>query len=181
MKKSLQAKIISHIQETWIDYPDNNSVALIVYFVGCTHECKGCQNPQFQDSILVDDWITMEPKQLLDILKKRSELLNGTNTLVFSGGDPLHPDNAEFVKEFLEINDYFDICIYTGHQVKYVKKNIKLKGFKYLKCGKYEKQLKQTPNKTDKYMVFASKNQQLFNKKYRLLSCNGIYYFGGNS
>ena len=34
---------------TFLDYPDCESHAIIVYFPGCHHNCKGCHSPKLKD------------------------------------------------------------------------------------------------------------------------------------
>jgi organic radical activating enzyme len=92
-----------------------------------------------------------------------------------SGGDPLAPCNIEFTKEFLSKTS-LDVCIYTGHSIEYVKKH-NVKGFKFVKCGKFEYENLRESYKTDELIQFASPNQCLYDGEYNLLSENGIYKF----
>jgi organic radical activating enzyme len=169
-------KIIYPLDTTWTDYPDNYSQSIIVYTIGCIHGCIGCQNPDLQsvdystNTVCVDD-----SKQLATILEKESKK-HKTNKVVFSGGDPLFDSNINTLREFLDKNTVFDICIYTGYDISYVKKN-GIENFEFVICNKYNHKLKQQSCKTDKYISFASTNQKLYSKNYSLLSKNGIYYF----
>lgn len=173
-------KIVYPFTTTWLDYPDNESLAVLIYFIGCSHECVGCQNPEFQNLeynernvCFSDDMSLYYFFNLLVIDCKK----NKTNKVVFSGGDPLYKSNLTFVKSFLlTYHIQFDICVYTGFKSEYIIQN-DLTGFKFIKCNKYDYKLKQTPEKTNNYIKFASTNQELYDKKLRLLSNNGIYYF----
>lgn len=171
MKVTISPTII----ETWQDYPDNESNAIAIYFYNCDHNCKDCHNPEFQKENINSKIITIE--ELIDTIYAFSSKILFTNKIVLSGGDPLHPKNIMFVKELCNklIFD-FQICIYTGYNVTYAIKN-ELKAFTFLKCGKYKQELKQESKKTDKYISFASTNQELYNNAYKKISTNGIYLF----
>ena len=163
---------------SWIDYPDKDSLALVIYFTGCIHNCKQCHNTDLQvhTEIELDDYINIINIQLIR---------HRTEKLVLSGGDPLDPRNIEITKKILK-HVCCDICIYTGYNVKYVKKQ-QVVGFKFLKCGKYKPRAKKqnphsnppTPQtqKTDAGLTLASPNQKLYNDKFKLVSENGTYCF----
>jgi len=171
----LQANIFSKIGLTFIDYPDPSLPAVIVYFLGCDHNCFSCHNPDFQN-------INYRNKKLLSINDLYLEIIklcniSKTNLVVFSGGDPLNPFNRDFVRLFINKYKYnFRFCIYTGYDIDYVKK-YDIKGFTFLKCGKYDSSLHQVAQKTNDFIQFASKNQILYDKDFNVVSKNGRYYF----
>ena len=164
-------KILFPIKETFIDYPDNESNALIIYFMGCSHNCGGCQNPDFQNMHYNNNTINVDSNILDSIIQDGFKRYN-TNKIVLSGGDPLYSKNIEYTKELVL---KYDVCIYTGYEMEYVHKFIS--GYKFIKCGKYIEELHQLSEKTNQYIKFASTNQKLYNSKEKLLSVNGIYYF----
>ena len=93
------------------------------------------------------------------------------------GGDPLFSKNIDFTRELLELTkNEFDICLYTGESVEFVKK-YNIRNFKYLKCGWYNENLKQESLKTNTYFQLASTNQCLYDSNYNILSKNGRYYY----
>ena len=161
----------TNIQTTWLDYPDNSSLAIILYTYGCIHNCKNCQNKELQTPIKV------YPETIIKDIYEYC-LRNNTNKLVLSGGDCLLKNvNLDLTNRIIRTYKYkLDICLYTGYDIEYVKKYV-YKGFKFVKCGKYEESLKTKACKTDEYIQFASTNQQLYNFDYKLLSSNGRYYF----
>lgn len=172
-------KLIYPIQNTWIDYPDNSSLALLVYLIGCNNNCKNCHNLEYQNFNSINEKIVNIDLDIfisnLLIQKEKQK----TNKLVLSGGDPLFKNNLKDIKELLNnelIKDNFNICIYTGHDIDYVKEN-DIKNFNFIKCGKYEEQNKDKSEKTDFYIKFGSKNQKLYNNNYKLISENNVYYF----
>ena len=113
---------------TFIDYPDPNSWANIFYFSGCNHFCKSCQNQELQKYGVGTKITPDDLNNLISTLSKK----NQTNKVVFSGGDPLHPHNIKDIKYFLQLyGSLYDICIYTGYDINYVKQN-EITGFKFI-------------------------------------------------
>lgn len=165
-------------KSTWLDYPDNESLAILINFIGCSHFCEKCQNSKLEETEKLKEFnLTTFGRYLLKMNKE----LN-TNKVVFSGGDPLYEKNIEFIKSFLDLLNYtsekFDICIYTGYNIDQVKEFNLPKTFKYLKCGKYIHEQNQPSYKSDDRMQFASTNQKLYDSNYNLISNNiGRYTF----
>lgn len=176
MKSNLFASIHHPFLGSFIDYPSPDDIALTVYFMGCTHRCIGCFNPDFQDFNHKDNYTMRIPFEefciTLDTYAERFR----TNKVVLLGGDPLAGDNCLFTKAILERNLNYDICIYTGYTCDYIQK-IDLRNFRYIKCGQYYPELKQESIKTDKYIQFASSNQCLYNSNLKLLSQSGRFNF----
>ena len=168
-------KLILPFETTFLDYPDNESLAMIVRFLGCDNSCEGCQNKDLKDinfvggkEISINDF---------GFYIKEGMLNNKTNKLVLSGGDPLANCNIDFTKDILlHFGKLFDICIYTGKDIDFVKRN-NIKGFKFIKVGNYDLTKKCLPDKTDDYFQLASTNQGLYDNDYKLLSSNGKYLF----
>lgn len=168
-------RILKPIQASWIDYPDDESIALVVVMMGCDNGCFKCQNPDFQNPYFKEMTEEVEdPSVLEDLLKSLSERYR-TDKVVLSGGDPLMKYNIEFTKAFLKQTS-FKVCIYTGHDLNWVRDHY-VKGFEFIKCGKFEYANRRESQKTDECMVFASPNQQLYDKDLNLLSKDGVYYF----
>lgn len=162
------------LMESWLDYPDSMSLALVAYFPGCSHGCLGCHNIEMQREIPENDRYCM-----MDILSnyipfKLSRL--HTNKLVISGGDPLHPSNINYLKLFItKLSSTVDICVYTGYDKEYVIEN-GISGFKFIKCGRYEadKRLSSAGTKTNTELHLASSNQIMYDANFIPISKNGI-------
>lgn len=170
-----KVRIFKVFTPSFIDYPDNESCAICVVMMGCTNKCNGCQNPDFKNPLYDIGTIEVSINDLYKKLKETCQKYR-TNKVVLSGGDPLSCYNIEFTKELLLRNNIFDFCIYTGHNIEYVKSN-NVKGFNFIKCGLFDIKNFRQSNKTDNQMIFASPNQKLYDGEYKLLSENGIYEF----
>ncbi|MFA5420013.1 MAG: 4Fe-4S cluster-binding domain-containing protein, partial [Bacteroidales bacterium] len=115
-------------RDLFVDFPDNKNNAIGLFFAGCSHYCLGCHNPELQHpengNIFVNNVMDVM-NRFLDF-SKRFE----TKCVVLSGGDPLHPENREFVKQLtVELDmENFKVAIYTGYEVGAVKE-MALTGF----------------------------------------------------
>ena len=159
------------LDSTFLEYPDNNSIATIVYMSGCNKHCEGCHNKDLQmwEEHGNSDYI-------IEGIKDYSKHLD-TRKIVICGGDPLYWQNIPLTKKILQkLGEKFDICIYTGRLVQEVE-NLGLEGFKFIKCGKFDRNTYRPPIKTDKKMVLSSANQEFYDSNYNRLSKNGILYF----
>ena len=169
-------RILNEIVPSFIDYPDNESLCLCIVMMGCQHNCKGCQNPLFQNPEFSNGTRLVSVDNLIEELKTLCNR-NRTNKVVLSGGDPLSVYNIAFTKEFLDkSSNIFDICIYTGYNINYVIEN-DVKGYKFIKCGKFKQDEYRKSDKDDEKMIFASPNQILYDGDNKPLSENGIYNF----
>lgn len=164
---------MDYITETFLEYPDNCSIAAIIYFSGCSRNCNGCHNPQLQNFKLLPDTIILDIKDYCKRLK--------TNKIVLCGGDPLYCKNLDIIKKILkELGNNYDICIYTGANIEEVKK-LNLEGFKFIKCGIFDNKQYIGSKKTDTFIQFATKNQELYDSNLKLLSKDGVYHYGRNN
>lgn len=159
-----------NVQSTFLEYPDNSSIATIFYFSGCDRNCEGCQNTSLKEYTPLDE------KEVLSGIVNYSKRLK-TNKVVLCGGDPLYKKNLDLTRKILyNLGNDFDICIYTGALIDEVKK-LNLTGFKFIKCGVFDKTKFIGSKKTDEYIQFATSNQELYNEFLELISHDGIYYF----
>ena len=100
---------------TKADMLNGSGLRVVLWVAGCSHHCKGCQNPQTWDEnsgILFDK---QAENELFKALKP--EYISG---LTFSGGDPLYSNNryeiTRLAKKFREIyHDKKNIWLYTGY------------------------------------------------------------------
>lgn len=165
---------------SFLDYPDNHSLAVVVYFAGCTHNCSGCINPELQNfEYEKAEKVTWNNRWALKTSIQLACKSNHTNKIVLTGGDCLHPDNYKFTQYLLKsLSKNYDFCIYTGYTLyDFLKREINPNRAKFIKCGKYDETQKQQSRKTDDYIQLASKNQEIYDSDYNLLSEDGRMYF----
>jgi organic radical activating enzyme len=171
----MQINVINPFILTFLDYPDDESHAILVYMMGCDHNCNGCQNIQFKNFEYSKNTIKLNMNSFLkklNIFEKKYQ----TNKIVLSGGDPLSKYNINFTKSFLNVNLKYEICIYTGYDIEYVNKN-NIDNFNYIICNPYDLNKKIKSEKTNEYFQLASTNQQIYNDKKQVISINGRINF----
>lgn len=95
------------------DMLNGDGLRVVLWVSGCTHCCKGCQNPITWDvngGVLFDDAAKQEIFEQLD-----KPYISG---ITFSGGDPLHSANRMDVRALMaEIREKYPdktIWLYTG-------------------------------------------------------------------
>ncbi len=113
---------------------DGYGYRTVLFLQGCDLRCDGCQNPSTWD---INNGKTYDIKELANEL--RSKCVN--KKLTISGGEPLLQASA--LKELLEELKDFDLCLYTGHELNDVPKEI-LAYLKYIKVGPFKKEYKST-------------------------------------
>lgn len=165
--------IILPFSMSFLDYFDNFSHATVVYIMGCNNNCLKCQNKDFQNPTYSSS-IKVNINEFKEYLQHFCNKYR-TNKVVLLGGDPLFSKNIEEVKEIL-LDTRYNFVVYTGYDIEYVVKN-NIKNFEFIKCGKYEEKYKQDSIKNDDFMILGSKNQKVYNKKYELISCDGMIKF----
>lgn len=108
-----------------ITYPDMNNgdgLRVVLWLSGCSHKCKGCQNPQTwnpDSGILFDENAKEELFRELD-----KDYISG---LTLSGGDPLNTNNLngvlEIIIEFKSRYPNKTIWLYTGFNFNEIIRN----------------------------------------------------------
>ena len=95
------------------DMLNGDGLRVVLWVAGCTHHCKGCQNPITWDITGGTPYDYNAEKELFDDLSK--DYISG---ITFSGGDPLHPFNREEVfrisKKARELFPNKTQWLYTG-------------------------------------------------------------------
>ena len=174
---------LNGIKTTFIDFPNDEDLAIIVFFEGCSHKCKGCQNPQLKDQVH-----GYSKEDIIDIIVSKCKR-HKTTKIVFSGGDPFYPSNKDNLNDMLEIISYLEsngytLCVYTGFLVDDVltiyNDRLDLVKPSFLKCGKFVEEHRRLSDKTDDVLVLASPNQNFYKKAdkgYDKISSEGVLYF----
>lgn len=101
----------------------DNGLCISIWFQGCPHRCKGCHNPEtwsFSGGKEIDE--TKFYNKLRDLLTDIYQK-TGSVSLSLLGGEPLCPENEEYVFQILDFIDksiFKDIKIYcwSGYYYK---------------------------------------------------------------
>jgi organic radical activating enzyme len=160
------------------DAPENNSYSLLIYLAGCEHSCYNCHNSQLQEIPSKEEGlIFIHANTLIKHIELAYAQESMIDSIILSGGDPLFENNFYFTNKFCsEYGKKYKIIVYTGYDIEYVKKK-ELKGFQYIKCGKYVEGLKEESYKNDYEMQLASRNQEWYDAYYKQISQNGLLKF----
>ena len=151
------------------DYLNGVGVGVVLWLSGCSHKCKGCQNPKSWD---------VNTGKFFD-KKAEDELLRCLNQpyisrITFSGGDPLHENNLEDVLNIvnkIRLSFGYDktIWLYSGYTWNEVwEQENKLRKEIVSKCdvfvdGRYKEELR---NITQKWC--GSTNQRVIDVQQSL-------------
>lgn len=85
----------------------------VLFVAGCSHHCKGCQNPQTWDS---KSGIPFDSEAKLEIIESLKD--PSVSGLTLSGGDPLYSGNIKEISELVRTIKYIypekNIWLYTG-------------------------------------------------------------------
>lgn len=113
---------------------DGYGYRTVLFLQGCDLRCKGCHNKIAWD---------MNKGRKIDVadLAKEIRAKCRNKKLTISGGEPLMQEEA--LLDLLESLKDFDLCLYTGHDIKEVPSNI-LGYLKYIKYGPFVESLKTT-------------------------------------
>ena len=102
------------------DMLKGDGLRTVLWVGGCTHNCKGCQNPitwDIEGGLPFDD---AAERELFD--KIAPDYISG---VTFSGGDPLHPQNrgkiTELAKKCKELFPEKTVWLYTGFTFEEIK------------------------------------------------------------
>lgn len=102
------------------DMLNGDGLRVVLWLAGCSHHCKGCQNPVTWDpegGIPFDDQARWELEEQLG-----KDYIDG---ITFSGGDPLYEGNREDVTRLAgEIRRKYpdkSIWLYTGYRWEEIK------------------------------------------------------------
>lgn len=105
---------MNYIKITQFDTANGIGIGTVLWVAGCTHNCKGCHNPQTHNPASGKLFTNATLEKLLASLSPPY-----ISRLTLSGGDPLFEDNrAEVYKILLEVRKQYPekkIWVYTGY------------------------------------------------------------------
>lgn len=106
---------MNYIKITKNDIANGEGVRVVLWLSGCSHNCKGCHNPQthsLKSGTLFDE---NTKNELFEALER--PYVSG---ITFSGGDPLHENNVEDVLSLVNkihlLLPEKTIWIYSGYE-----------------------------------------------------------------
>ncbi|WP_245892643.1 anaerobic ribonucleoside-triphosphate reductase activating protein [Helicobacter valdiviensis] len=110
-KNTIFLRIAGIIEES---ITDGFGLRYVIFLQGCTHKCKGCQNPHTHD---LKGGFLKDCGEILEDLRK-NPLLQG---VTFSGGEPLlQAKNLQILaKEIKALG--LDLTLYTGYTYEELK------------------------------------------------------------
>ena len=98
---------------------NGDGLRVVLWVAGCSHRCKGCQNPVTWDENGGLPFGEDEKNEIFTELEH--DYISG---ITFSGGDPLHPANrdgvAELAKEIREKYPDKTQWLYTGYDWEHI-------------------------------------------------------------
>ena len=119
------------------DMLNGDGLRVVLWVAGCSHCCKGCQNPLTWDpegGLLFDDAAKRE------IFEQLSQ--NYISGITFSGGDPMHEANRLDVRNLMaEIKEKYPqktIWMYTGDVWENIYQNPMMQYVNVLVDGEFE-------------------------------------------
>ena len=120
-----------------LTYPDMNNgsgLRVVLWLSGCSHKCKGCQNPQTWDADSGSPFDESAKEELFRELDK--DYISG---LTLTGGDPLFEGNLDDVLDLVtEVNKRYNKVQYIGEnaQENHNMLNVNANKFRLLKQHK---------------------------------------------
>jgi len=144
------------------DILNGDGLRVVLWTAGCTHACKGCQNPLTWDPKGGLDFDELSKKEIFEQLE-----LSYVDGITLSGGDPLHPNNitviTALVKEIRLKYPNKTIWLYTGNLWREIKEQELVRYVDVIVDGRFEE------DKMDNSLRWkGSYNQQVIDVKESL-------------
>lgn len=123
------------------DMLNGDGLRVVLWVAGCSHCCKGCQNPTTWDP---DGGLLFDESAKQEIFEQLAQpYIAG---ITFSGGDPLHCANREDVKKLMiEIKEKYPhktVWLYTGDSWQNIMNYPMMKYIDVLVDGEFKLDLK---------------------------------------
>lgn len=113
-----------------LSFTDTDGVACSLFFQGCNFNCKGCHNPQFQDT---DGGFIVDTDEIIKLISSR---ISWYTAIAFLGGEPLLQKEPVLLlaKEFKKLG--LETWLYTGFEGSSLSKDI-LDAFDVIVAGRF--------------------------------------------
>ena len=156
------------------DMLKGDGLRVVLWVAGCSHCCKGCQNPVTWDPNGGLEFDDAAKEEIFDQLSK--PYISG---ITFSGGDPLHAANRGGVRTLMtEIHEKFPnktIWLYTGDVWENVMHDPVMKYVNVLVDGEYVEELRDTKlrwkGSSNQRVIDVQKSLQQTDHKTPVLHC----------
>ena len=156
------------------DMLNGDGLRVVLWVAGCSHCCKGCQNPVTWDPNGGLEFDDAAKEEIFDQLSK--SYISG---ITFSGGDPLHSANRVGVRTLMtEIHEKFPnktIWLYTGDVWENVMHDPVMKYVDVLVDGEYVEELRDTKlhwkGSSNQRVIHVQKSLQQTDYKTPVLHC----------
>lgn len=120
---------------------DGEGVRVVLFVSGCSHHCKGCQNPESWNCNNGKEFTNETKQKLFELLDR--DYIDG---ITYSGGDPLFMTNVETITNLAEeIREKFPNktqWLYTGFEYKYIEELSIMKYLDVVVDGEYIEELR---------------------------------------
>lgn len=157
------------------DMLNGDGLRVVLWVAGCSHCCKGCQNPITWDPDGGVEFDAAAKAEIFDQLEK--PYIQG---ITFSGGDPMHCANRDDItalaKEIKQKYPNKDIWMYTGDRWETVRKFPIVRYVDVVVDGEFEIAKKDT-----KLLWKGSSNQRVIDVKASMAqenTANPVIYCG---
>ncbi|XME03828.1 anaerobic ribonucleoside-triphosphate reductase activating protein [Lachnospiraceae bacterium C1.1] len=121
----MKCRIAGYIKHSLVNGP---GIRLVLFFQGCPHHCKGCQNPDTWDP---EGGELTDTEELIDLIRSVKHIQG----ITFSGGDPLMQSDALTELASFSKNIGLDVWCYTGWTIEEIrsgKAGINQEALKYI-------------------------------------------------
>lgn len=111
---------MNYVKITSPDINNGNGTRVTIWFSGCQHNCKGCQNDWLQDYKIGKEF----DQKAIDEVYEKISVGYYMDGITLSGGDPLYQTEeslkvlSNFVKKFKEDFPTKNIWLYTGFKLE---------------------------------------------------------------
>ena len=131
----------------------------ILWVAGCSHHCKGCQNPETWDPAAGVPYTTAIQEKLFYLASKRYR-----DGITLSGGDPMFPRNRKAILSLCRsfrhrFGNTKNIWMYTGYRLEEIKDDPILEYIDVLVDGEYVEELR-----SEYYPWAGSTNQRVLQR-----------------
>lgn len=153
------------------DVANGEGIRTSIFVTGCTHNCKGCFNKEYQDFSAGEIWTDEETERVIRFLN--DPMISGLSLL---GGEPFQnaKELSEILREIKGSTDK-DIWVYSGYTFEQICKSEEMKNLLIL-CDVLVDGLFIEEKKDLRLRFRGSSNQRILDVQKSLASGQAIEY-----